>query len=85
MSDPDNALLSLLHSGLQPPTGHLQPIHPFITNNTAFSLRPAANALPTFVGFHHGFRCNDLKRVGTLACGQSVNARKWSAVVMNVS
>lgn len=61
MSDPDNALLSALHSGPQPPAGHLQPIHRFITNNTAFSLRPAVNALPPFVGFHHGFCCSDLE------------------------
>lgn len=63
MSDPDNALLSMLHSGPQPPAGHLQPIHHFITDNTTFSLRPAANAnaLPPFVGFHHGVCCSDLE------------------------
>ncbi len=59
MSDPDNALLG--HSGPQMPAGHLQPIHRFITDNTAFSLRHAANALPPFVGFHHGFCCSDLE------------------------
>ncbi len=59
MSDPDNALLG--HSGPEPPAGHLQPIHRFITDNTAFSFRLATNALPPFVGFHHGFCCSDLE------------------------